>query len=152
DPTGDATPLGGLIQAADGNLYGTTLAGGAFGFGQIYNLAPDGSFAVVYSFDNGPEGIEPMAPLLQASDGNLYGTTSSGGISNWGALFKMTPDGTVTTLHQFSGGMDGKRPAGGVVQASDGNLYGTTQVGGAFDRGTVFQMTLKGAVTIVHHF
>jgi uncharacterized repeat protein (TIGR03803 family) len=154
DPTGAANPHE-LFQATDGNLYGTTSTGGTFGSGQIFTLTLDGTFAVVYSFNSGPEGTGPAAALLQGNDGNFYGTTASGGgpPNSGGAVFSMTPDGTVTTLHAFPGsGTDGKYLSHPVIQASDGRLYGTTASGGAFDGGVVFRLALDGSFSILHHF
>jgi uncharacterized repeat protein (TIGR03803 family) len=98
---------------------------------------------VLHSFD-GPDGAYPNAGLVQASDGNFYGTTSEGGASGncsggCGTVFKITPNGTLTTLHSF-GGSDGAGPYGALVQATDGGFYGTTFGGGAYGSGTVFRM------------
>ena len=106
------------------------------------------------SFDN-TDGANPFAGLVQASDGNFYGTTYSGGASNDGVVFKITPSGVLTTLHSFcqlSGCTDGTLPIGGLVQGTDGNLYGTTAGGGANNRGTVFKITSSGVLTTLYNF
>ena len=151
-------PIGGLIQAADGNFYGTTLNGGAADAGTIFRITPDGTLTTLYAFGQvsgdgwGPgDGSGPYARLTQARDGNFYGTTSGGGPSGWGVVFRLTPAGTMTTLYAFSGG-DGGEPYSGLLQASDGNLYGTTVRGGANNMGTVFEMTPAGALTTLHSF
>ncbi len=94
----------------------------------------------LYSF-NGSDGWGPEAGLIQATDGNFYGTTAYGGASNDGTVFKITPSGTLTTLHGFNGS-DGSEPFAGLIQATDGNFYGTTWVGGAYNYGTVFRLVL----------
>ncbi|MGA2903049.1 MAG: choice-of-anchor tandem repeat GloVer-containing protein [Candidatus Korobacteraceae bacterium] len=112
------------------------------------------TLTTLHSFDN-TDGANPFAGLVQASDGNFYGTTYSGGASNEGVVFKITPSGVLTTLHSFcqlSGCTDGTLPAGGLVQGTDGNLYGTTAGGGANNRGTVFKITLSGTLTTLYSF
>jgi uncharacterized repeat protein (TIGR03803 family) len=142
----------GLLQARDGNLYGTAIYGGAYNqyycslyCGTVFRMSPSGGFfAVLHSF-NGTDGANPYSGLVQARDGNFYGTTSAGGASGncngggCGTVFKITPDGTLTTLHNF-GGSDGAGPYGALIQASDGNFYGTTFGGGAYNGGTVFRL------------
>jgi uncharacterized repeat protein (TIGR03803 family) len=101
----------------------------------------------------GPGAVDPLrVSLLQATDGNFYGTTVSGGAADNGTVFRMTPEGTVTILHAFARGSDGAFPYAGLIQATDGNLYGTTQGGGANGAGTIFRITLGGAFTVLHTF
>jgi uncharacterized repeat protein (TIGR03803 family) len=120
---------------------------------------------ILHRFANGTDGAQPWAALIQATDGNFYGTTGGGpgGATNGdGTVFKMTPDGTVTVLHAFVGGTDGAYPEAPLIQAADGNFYGTTSQGGGvtnceggvqrIDCGTVFQMTPDGTVTVLHAF
>jgi uncharacterized repeat protein (TIGR03803 family) len=147
-------PDSALIQAIDGNFYGTTSSAGAFNSGTVFSMTPSGIVTVLHSFAGGPtDGANPGAALLQASDGNFYGTTSNGGAFNSGTVFKMTLAGTVTVLHSFAGGAtDGANPHAALIQANDGNLYGTTYFGGASSSGTLFMMTPAGAVTILHAF
>ena len=145
-------PYGGLIQATDGNLYGTTNSGGAQNFGTVFKITPGGTETVLYSFTGGADGLQPRGRLIQATDGNFYGTTL-GGASNSGAVFKITPTGSETTLHSFAGGTsDGANPQAGLIQASDGNLYGTTSGGGTDSRGTVFAITTGGTYDVLYSF
>jgi uncharacterized repeat protein (TIGR03803 family) len=101
----------------------------------------------------GPGGPQnPQGALIQGSDGNFYGTTFQGGAFNNGTVFQLTPAGTLTVLHDFAGGTDGAAPLAGVIQAADGNFYGTTSQGGASNAGTVFQLTPTGALAVLHEF
>jgi uncharacterized repeat protein (TIGR03803 family) len=128
-----------LIQASDGNIYGTTVDGGDFDQGTVFQLTPDGSFMVLYSF-SGPDGANPRASLIQGSDGNLYGTTANGGDFDQGVVFQMTLDGTFSTIYVFAGDSDGGHPFAALIQADDGNFYGTTSSGGDSGMGTVFRL------------
>jgi uncharacterized repeat protein (TIGR03803 family) len=143
-----------LIQASDGNFYGTTSEGGPSGLGTIFRMTPDGTFSTLHAFAGGPDdGAVPFSALIQATDGNFYGTTSSGGALGLGTIFVMTPGGAVTILHWFAGGEgDGADPRAALIQATDGNLYGTTRSGGVADSGTVFQIAADSTVTILHTF
>jgi uncharacterized repeat protein (TIGR03803 family) len=105
----------------------------------------------MHTFTNGADGASPLSALVQAADGNFYGTTHLGGASDVGTLFRMAPSGTLTILKQFTGGADGGSPDAALILGTDGNLYGTTKVGAA-GYGTVFQATLGGAYTVVHTF
>jgi uncharacterized repeat protein (TIGR03803 family) len=146
-------PWAGLTQGADGNFYGTTSAGGANNKGTVFKLTPAGVETVLYSFGSGTDGSQPVAALLLANDGNFYGTTERGGTNNDGTVFKITPAGVETVLFSFSGN-NGQNPGyGKLIQASDGNLYGTTLNGGAYGSGgEVFKLTLAGVETVVHSF
>jgi uncharacterized repeat protein (TIGR03803 family) len=155
---GDA-PYAGLVQAADGNFYGTTLSGGTYGAGTVFKITPSGTLTTLYSFCSESPctgGFGLVAGLVQATDGNFYGTTAFGGSNGSGTVFKITPSGTLTTLHNFcSGGaacVDGDAPYAGLVQATDGNFYGTTVVGGALNWGTVFKITPDGTLTTLYSF
>jgi uncharacterized repeat protein (TIGR03803 family) len=145
-------PYACLILDGSGNLYGTTLVGGAHGRGVVFELARagDGTWteAVLHSFDKeGPDGHDPYGGLIFDAAGNLYGTTEGGGPSDAGTVFELTPTGdggwTETSLYAFQhkGGKDGHFPYGGLVFDSAGNLYGTTSEGGDDDLGTVFEIT-----------
>jgi uncharacterized repeat protein (TIGR03803 family) len=138
--------FGGVIQASDGNFYGTTQGGGINDNGTVFQLTPEGTFTTLYSFV-GKDGSAPTAPLMQATNGDLYGTTAGGGCYGAGTIFKMTLAGKLTRLHSFNGA-DGANPVGMLVQATDGNFYGTTS-GGA---GTVFEITPAGTLTTWHTF
>ena len=104
----------------------------------------------LHSF-SGPDGRLLYGGVIQASDGNFYGTTWKGGASDMGTVFKMDSNGAVTTLHSFAGN-DGAYPIGGVIQGSDGNFYGTTVQGGSANKGTVFKISAAGVLTTLHQF
>ena len=144
-----------LVEGTDGNFYGTTDVESGVG-GTVLRLTPSGSVTALHTFTGGTtDGSNPRAALIQASDGNFYGTTFAGGTANMGTVFRMTPAGVVTIMHSFIGGnVDGVNPAAALIQATDGNLYGTTTSGppNSAGRGTVFRMTLAGSVTLVHTF
>ena len=158
--TDGANPEGGLVPGTDGNFYGTALAGGAHGKGTVFKITPGGVLTTLYSF-NGTDGSSPYGALVLATDGNFYGTTSGGGhsgcSSGCGTVFKITPGGTLTTLHKFDI-TDGARPGLGLVQGADGDFYGTTSSGGADTSdcsggcGTVFKITSGGTLTTLHSF
>lgn len=109
------------------------------------------SHSILHSF-LGADGSEPKALLAQGSDGNFYGTTSTGGSANSGTVFKLTPAGVLTTLHSFTGGSDGAKPTFGLTQASDGNLYGTIDSGGANGYGYIYKVTPSGAFSLLASF
>ncbi len=153
-------PVAGLIQALDGNFYGTALYGGSKGKGAVVKLTPEGDLTTLYPFD-GSDGINPEAALIQGTDANLYGTTAGGGRRacgtsyGCGTIFKMATDGTLTTLYKFcsqTNCTDGANPVAGVVQGTDGDFYGTTEYGGSNDAGTVFKITSTGALTTLYSF
>jgi uncharacterized repeat protein (TIGR03803 family) len=223
DLNNGAAPESGLIQATDGNFYGTTLLGGSANNGTVFKMTPEGAITLLYSFcpvgflchdgidpsaglvqgidgklyggtdqfgfDNCPDGdgsgcgttfsittngdfkrldlfkgrdgASLAASLVQSSDGNFYGTTIGGGITDHGTVFKMTPSGTLATLYNFcsqKGCTDGADPSGGLVQGADGNFYGTTQLGGFASCyqntgcGTFFKITPSGVLTTLHRF
>ncbi len=146
-----AEPLAGLVQAADGNFYGTTLYGGTGGYGTVFKVTSDGSLSTLHSFAVA-DGYQPYARLIQGADGNFYGTTVYGGSSNSGTAFQITPGGTLATLHGFRNLGEGRKPYAGLVQATDGNFYGTTREGGSAGYGTVFKITPQGTLTTLHNF
>ena len=141
-----STPLAGLIQTEDGNFYGTTSLGGSANLGTVFKMTAAGTVTVLHAFAGGSDGSSPQAALIQGAGGNLYGTTKAGGGSNLGTVFKMTPAGAVTVLHSFAGGNDGSTPLAGLLQAKNGGLYGMMSVGGAENKGIVFEMTPGCAV------
>jgi uncharacterized repeat protein (TIGR03803 family) len=160
-------PDGGLVQAADGNFYGITIYGGTSsgcgggGCGTVFKMTPSGMLTSLYSFCSQPnctDGMFPIGPLVQATDGSFYGTTQSGGAGcpGCGTVFKITPTGTLTTLYSFcslTNCADGELPSAGLVQATDGNLYGTTAWGGNCSNcGTVFEITTGGKLTTLYSF
>ena len=161
-----ARPSGNLIQAADGRFYGTTQAGGANhnndcateGCGTVFAFA-GGGLTTLYSFcaqSGCTDGQTPNAGVIQATNGYLYGTTNFGGANNNnGTVFKITTSGTLTTLYSFcsvSGCLDGQGPTAGLLQATDGNLFGTTSAGGRKGAGTIYEMNLSGALATIYTF
>ena len=147
-----------LTQASDGNLYGTTQVGGAKNCGTIFKVSTSGSLLQSYSFPCGAGGQYPFSPLLQASDGNFYGTTSFGGITNsqcgsgCGTIFKMS-GGAVSILYNFSGfPNDGAAPESGLTEGTDGKLYGTANSGGSDQLGTIYQITTSGQYKSLYSF
>jgi uncharacterized repeat protein (TIGR03803 family) len=164
-------PVAGLVQATDGNFYGTTYSGGSAnctgGCGTIFQITPTGSLTIIYNFCEQAsclDGELPDGAMVQGTDGNFYGTTASGGHNEaqcfdgegCGTVFKVTPSGTLTTLHRFEG-TDGSYPGSGLVQGTDGNFYGTTDAGGdsvcnGGGCGTVFKVTPSGTLTTLHAF
>jgi uncharacterized repeat protein (TIGR03803 family) len=156
DGTDGAQPYAGLVQATNGDLYGTTYEGGADGVGTVFKITPSGTLTTLLSFDLS-DGASPFAGLVQATNGDLYGTTIKGSSVNddAGTVFKITPSGTLTTLYTFcsqSGCTDGVYPDAGLVQATNGDLYGTTFEGGANGLGTVFKITPSGTLTTLYNF
>jgi uncharacterized repeat protein (TIGR03803 family) len=153
--TDGSAPYAGLVQATNGDFYGTTELGGANGLGEIFKITASGTLTTIYSFcsqSGCADGEYPyLGTLVQATDGNLYGTTTSGETNTYGTVFKITPGGNLTTLHRFRG-MDGAAPSVGVVQATDGNFYGTTIIGGANNAGTVFEISPHGKLTTLYSF
>jgi uncharacterized repeat protein (TIGR03803 family) len=142
-------PHAGVVADGAGNLYGTTSAGGASDLGTIFTIKTDGSgFALLHSFASAPgDGATPVSGLVVDGAGNLYGTTGWGGASNRGTVFTIRTDGSrFALLHSFSGaGGDGDGPHAGLVADAAGNLYGTTQYGGASNLGTVFAIKADGS-------
>jgi uncharacterized repeat protein (TIGR03803 family) len=148
------TPYAGLIRDAQGNLYGTTGACGAYGYGTVFEVTKAGG-KTLYTFTGGADGGQPFAALVRDAGGNLYGTTNVGGILGsycCGTVFKVTPAGTETVLHAFTGGADGEYPVAALVRDAKGNLYGTTGQRGAFCCGTVFEMTPSDTENILFNF
>jgi uncharacterized repeat protein (TIGR03803 family) len=152
----DGQEPSGLIQAADGYLYGTTHGGGINGDGTVFKITLNGTLATLHSFDYGTDGAYPNG-LMQSVHGDLYGVTASGGPYVGGTVYRITPSGTLTTLYSFcaqSECADGRGPEGTLVQTLDGDLYGTTFSGGTGRGrgGTVFKITPSGTLTTLYNF
>jgi uncharacterized repeat protein (TIGR03803 family) len=156
-----ANPYGALVQGSDGNFYGTAQYGGdlqcdntGFGCGTIFKITAGGEFTLLHTF-SGADGAAPMAALVQGRDGNFYGTASGGGTHNSGTIFKITSDGVLTTLYNFCAQpicADGSIPETPLLQASDGNFYGTTGTGGAHGFGVIYKISSVGGMSVVHTF
>jgi uncharacterized repeat protein (TIGR03803 family) len=145
-PNDGSTPVSGLVQGSDGNLYGTALDGGTHGDGTVFRISPSGTYTNLHSFVGYPnDGTEPYAGLVQGSDGNFYGTTYQGGTNNYGTVFRISPSGSFTNLYSFVRPPDGSEPQARLVQGSDGNFYGTAYDGGTNDDGTVFRISPSGS-------
>jgi uncharacterized repeat protein (TIGR03803 family) len=155
-------PWASLIQGTDGNFYGTTSAGGmnkscGYGCGTVFRITANGALTTLYSFCSlvrCADGENPTASMVEGTDGAFYGATSVGGVNGDGTVFKITSSGLLTTLHNFCSEencADGSGP-NGLVQAANGNFYGTTYWNGAYDGGTVFEMTPGGALTTLFAF
>ena len=149
--TNGANPGAGLVQGKDGNFYGTTVVGGANGYGSLFQLTLSGTLATLISFNRTNNGANPGAALVQGSDDAFYGTTEAGGTNNNGTIFKVTTNGTLTTLVSFNG-TDGALPLAPLVQGQDGKFYGTTDTGGTNQDGTAFQMLTNGTLTSLVSF
>ena len=147
----EGTPNASLVQGTDGFLYGTTFDGGTHGLGIIFKMNISGHFQKISDFD-GTHGSNPFAALTEGSDGNFYGVASGGGSAGGGVVFKIMPSGTLTVLHNFTGGSDGNNQVGGLLQATDGNFYGTNDLGGAFNWGVLFRITSGGGFAVLHDF
>jgi len=154
-------PVSDLVSDAAHNLYGTASAGGNYngnctypeGCGTVFELSPTSgggwTRTVIYKFNGDPDGSYPLAGLILDGAGNLYGTTSAGGVGATGTVFELSPAAgggwTETVLYSFLDGADGGNPASKLVMDPSGNLYGTTSVGGAYgEGGTVFELTPTG--------
>jgi uncharacterized repeat protein (TIGR03803 family) len=147
-----ANPLSPLLRAADGSLYGTAQSGGTNGgWGTLFKITPTGQIEHLFSFAN-TNGAQPVAELAQDAAGWFYGTTSRGGRHQAGTVFAMSPGGVVRSLYSFSGTVDGSHPVSGLLTASDGNFYGTTESGGSFGLGTIFMLSPDGNLITLAHF
>ena len=150
-----ANPAAGVVEDSAGNLYGTVPYGGDTlnYWGAVFKVDTNGDYSLVYNF-NGPNGASPYAPVTLDKAGNLYGTTvgfSPVGDAS-GLVFKVDPNGNESVLYRFTGGADGASPMGGVIRDEAGNLYGTTQAGGAYNAGVVFKLSRAGRFTVLHSF
>jgi uncharacterized repeat protein (TIGR03803 family) len=155
--TNGANPDAGLLQAADGLLYGTTTGGGSSNLGTVFRISPAGGGLVSLASFSGANGAYPKAGLVQRPGGDfsLFGVTSAGGVSNLGTIFQITTNGTLSALVSFRG-TNGANPQGGLVHGNDGHFYGATYYGGTNDwpngYGVVFQVTTNGVLTPLTSF
>ncbi len=153
-----ANPYAGLVQGLDRNLYGTTTDGGAYGSGNVFQIAPSGKVTSLYDFctqSNCTDGQFPVSTLVMGPDGDFYGVTQNGGTYNYGSVFKVSTSGALTTLHSFDI-VDGVSPYGTLLLASNGNFYGTTNEAGACTTnagcGTVFVISPTGKFKTLYNF
>jgi uncharacterized repeat protein (TIGR03803 family) len=151
-PRDGAYPGAALVMDAAGSFYSTTTRGGASNAGTVFKLDTAGRETVLHSFTGGKDGALPVAGLVGDAAGNLFGTTTLGGASNSGTVFKLDRTGKKTVLYSFAGGSDGAWPIAGLVRDSGGNFYGTTEAGGATGNGTVFKLDASGNETILYSF
>jgi uncharacterized repeat protein (TIGR03803 family) len=145
----------GLVQATDGALYGTASYGGSSDYGTVFRLNSDGSgFTVLQNLDLSTTGGSPYGSLVQGADGALYGTATEGGAHGYGTVFKLNTDGTgFTVLLDFDNATTGGKPFAGLLQATDGALYGTAREGGSSGYGTVFKLDPDGTgFSVLKHF
>jgi uncharacterized repeat protein (TIGR03803 family) len=156
DGTDGRYPSGALIEPQPGDLWGTTLTGGNLalcgapnGCGTIFRMHLNGDLETMHAF-NGDDGSRPHGPLLLADDGNVYGTTNTGGVADQGTIFRITLNGNLTVLHELSGSFSYVN--GGLIQASNGDLIGTIYTGDGGEDGSVYRMTLDGNFEILHAF
>jgi uncharacterized repeat protein (TIGR03803 family) len=165
-----SNPQAGLIADVAGNFYGTSAAGGGgagcnngkSGCGTVYKITNRGKEKVLYAFQGGCDGALPFGGVVEDLQGNLYGTTSFGGVCNsnegYGTVFKLSPNGSETVLYAFQGSSDGEGPIGNLTLDSSGNLYGTTEFGGdtaacgGLGCGVVFKVTPSGQETVLYAF
>jgi uncharacterized repeat protein (TIGR03803 family) len=151
-------PIGGVVFDQAGNLYGTTLLGGAYGNGTVYQVTRSGVERVIYSFTGGRNAVNPGAAVTLDAEGNIYGTTSFGGYYGVVAIYKLSPSGsrwTETVLYSFRNQNDGQNPLGGVILDQSGNLYGATFDGGANGGGTVYELSPSAGtwtLTVLYSF
>jgi uncharacterized repeat protein (TIGR03803 family) len=163
-PNDGASPLAGLIMDSAGNLYGTTSSGGQSAFagihawGTVFKISPDGTESILHSFGGTTlnDGGTPHGGVIMDSEGNLYGTTEDGtqDANEFGAVFKISADGTESIVHTFTG-LDGGEPQAGLIMDSAGNLYGTTTSGGnasVVNSGEVFKISPAGTLSVLHYF
>ena len=159
--TDGAASIGDLVLDNSGNLYGTTFFGGGSEFGTAFRLSKTGKVTLLHTFSGTPDGQQPHGGVIRDAAGNLYGTTSFGGATDWGTVFKLDKAGKETVLYSFTGGADGGRTRGGsLVRDAAGNLYGITYSGGGGSCqtfygagcGVVFRLGKAGKESVLHTF
>lgn len=139
-------PSGTLARDAGGNLYGTTSSGGKFNSGTVFKIAPDGTESILHSFGSGSDGMQPSTGLIQDPAGDLYGTTTAGGVVGWGTVFRVSQSGAETVLFSFP---NFQAPSG-LIRDAGGNFYGTGAI--ASENGNVFRISPAGKEVVLHSF
>jgi uncharacterized repeat protein (TIGR03803 family) len=155
-------PVSGLVQARNGKFYGATDSGGANNMGAVFEVTATGQYTTLYSFcskTNCSDGAFPVAGLMQAADGFLYGATTSGGNGAWGTIFKISTTGHLTTFYKFGSELncsDGAYPFSSLIQDASGNFFGTTNAGGingcSAGYGVVYEISPDRKLTVLHEF
>jgi uncharacterized repeat protein (TIGR03803 family) len=150
-------PFGSVVFDKKGNMYGTTGAGGSFNSGTVFEILPSGQEIVRYSFSGSGDGELPFGGIIFDKNGNIYGTTANGGGTGCGGVgcgtvFELTPSGQESVLYSFVGGTDGASPQSSLIFGKAGDLYGTTNNGGTYGMGTVFEVTPSGKETVLYSF
>ena len=142
-----------LIVGTDGNFYGTTIRGGTFNDGTVFQLTKKGGLKIIYNFGSiANDGVTPDGPVMQGADGKFYGTTYWGGANSLGTVYQLTPAGAYKSLHSFNG-TDGAHSSAGLVQGSDNFLYGVTVAGGGLGDGAFFKISTTGTTySVLHNF
>lgn len=149
--TNGGLPYASLIVNSNGTLFGTTSSGGSQDMGTAFSYDPGSdTHTVLHSFAGRPDGAYPYGALAADTEGNLYGTTASGGTSNFGAVFRIGSDASYSTIHSFNNA-NGAQPIAGLVADSLGNFYGTTNGGGS-GYGTLFKIGTDGSHQLLHSF
>ncbi|MBD0254257.1 MAG: T9SS type A sorting domain-containing protein [Cytophagales bacterium] len=149
--TDGSNPAGSLVQNTDGAFYGLTYSGGTTGYGTLFRITTGGSFSVLHHLDGSSQGSFPVANLVQGTDGNYYGTTSAGGTTNHGTVFRTCTNGSYAVLYSLDRTAHGGAPRGNLAQGVDGAFYGTTSEGGSNAAGTIFRITAGGALSVLRH-
>jgi uncharacterized repeat protein (TIGR03803 family) len=152
-PTDGSQPYAGLVRDAAGNLYGTTAYGGAYDYGTVFEVAASGAETILHSFTGGKDEAQPLGNLLLDSSGNLYGTAAGEFTGQFGTVFRLAPSGKIMELYTFAGTPnDGSFPRSGLIHDGAAGLYGTTEGGGLYLSGTVFELNKAGPDTILYNF
>lgn len=145
-------PEAGLTLGLDGSFYGTTFSGGASSYGTVFKITTNGALTSLYSFQEGTDAVNPSFPLVQNSNGLLYGVTREGGTNNIGAIYVVNTNGVESVLHSFTNEASGIQPVGRLALGTNGNYYGMTETGGSGGRGTIFEIATNGVFTLLYSF
>src|SRR5688572_6268220 len=147
-----SNPIDDLVKGTDGNLYGMTPDGGTYNHGTLFRISNGGAITILKNFNLSIDGGYPRGSLVQARDGNFYGTLSAGTPNGGGAIFRITPGGQFSLIKSLLINTEGGRPNGKLIQGSDDNLYGLNSSGGSTGYGTIFKITMAGQYTLMKTF